>query len=84
LGYCWNRAISINDKNLLQVIVFVFGFLFVFLFMFKNLSRSAAVGIVCYDVTNAESFEKVKFWVKELQSYEENCIIVLTGTKSEF
>ena len=34
------------------------------------------------DITDRSSFEKVKFWVGELQTHEESACIVLVGTKS--
>jgi len=43
--------------------------------------RSARAAAVCYDLTNKDSFEKVKFWVDELLNNEENCIIYIVGTK---
>jgi GTPase SAR1 family protein len=57
----------------------------------------AEAAVVCYDLTDAESWDKVvcalllrlmqahvwqvKFWVKEILTYEENCILALVGTK---
>jgi len=43
--------------------------------------RGAAAAVVCYDITNQMSFDRVKFWVDELQKFEENCRIYLCGTK---
>lgn len=43
--------------------------------------RSAKAAIVCYDLTDASSFERAKFWVDELNSNEEGCFIYLCGTK---
>jgi GTPase SAR1 family protein len=37
--------------------------------------------VVCYDLTDAKSFDKVKFWVNELLQVEEHAIIALVGTK---
>jgi len=37
--------------------------------------------VVCYDLTNKESFQKVRFWVTELLQNEENCQIYVIGTK---
>uniref|UniRef100_A0A7N4UY13 RAB24, member RAS oncogene family n=1 Tax=Sarcophilus harrisii TaxID=9305 RepID=A0A7N4UY13_SARHA len=45
--------------------------------------RGAKAAIVCYDLTDSSSFERAKFWVKELQSLEESCQIYLCGTKSD-
>mmetsp|Transcript_14592 Transcript_14592/g.57294 ORF Transcript_14592/g.57294 Transcript_14592/m.57294 type:complete len:209 (+) Transcript_14592:154-780(+) len=43
--------------------------------------RSARAAIVCYDLTNKASFDKVEFWIKELLQNEENCDIYIVGTK---
>jgi len=43
--------------------------------------RGAAAAVVCYDITNQQSFERVRFWVDELQKHEEGCRIYLCGTK---
>ncbi|KAM4748083.1 ras-related protein Rab-24 [Rhinophrynus dorsalis] len=45
--------------------------------------RGAKAAIVCYDLTDSSSFERVKFWVNELQNFEENCRIYICGTKSD-
>ncbi|XP_056431007.1 ras-related protein Rab-24 isoform X2 [Hyla sarda] len=45
--------------------------------------RGAKAAIVCYDLTDCSSFERVKFWVNELQSCEEHCQIYICGTKSD-
>merc|ERR1712137_1283654 len=43
--------------------------------------RSARAAIVCYDLTNKATFEKVEFWIDELLTNEENCDIYIVGTK---
>jgi len=43
--------------------------------------RSARAAIVCHDLTNASSWEKVQFWIDELVANEENCDIYIVGTK---
>lgn len=35
------------------------------------------------DLTSAASFEKVKYWVNELQQHEPNCVLVFCGTKMD-
>ncbi|XP_067391340.1 ras-related protein Rab-24 [Emydura macquarii macquarii] len=45
--------------------------------------RGARAAIVCYDLTDGSSFQRAKFWVNELQNFEENCRIYLCGTKSD-
>jgi Ras-related protein Rab-24 len=43
--------------------------------------RSAKAAVVCYDVTDARTWEKVKFWVEELKKHESECRIYIVGTK---
>ncbi|XP_053317863.1 ras-related protein Rab-24 [Spea bombifrons] len=45
--------------------------------------RGAKAAIVCYDLTDSSSFDRVKFWVNELQNFEEHCRIYICGTKSD-
>ena len=32
--------------------------------------RSASAAVVCFDLTEKESFERARYWVDELRSYE--------------
>eukprot|EP01120_Amphizonella_sp_Union-15-10_P000207 TRINITY_DN10242_c0_g2_i1.p1 TRINITY_DN10242_c0_g2~~TRINITY_DN10242_c0_g2_i1.p1 ORF type:complete len:215 (-),score=38.16 TRINITY_DN10242_c0_g2_i1:180-782(-) len=43
--------------------------------------RSARAACVCFDLTNALSFKKLKFWVDELLTNEEECSVYIIGTK---
>eukprot|EP01098_Paradermamoeba_levis_P003474 TRINITY_DN1578_c0_g1_i1.p1 TRINITY_DN1578_c0_g1~~TRINITY_DN1578_c0_g1_i1.p1 ORF type:complete len:129 (+),score=22.74 TRINITY_DN1578_c0_g1_i1:337-723(+) len=43
--------------------------------------RNARAAVVCFDLTHAKSFEKVKFWTKELMENEKDCAIYVVGTK---
>jgi Ras-related protein Rab-24 len=43
--------------------------------------RGAKAAIVCYDVMNERSWEKLKFWVEEVKMCEEDCRIYIVGTK---
>ncbi|XP_077448463.1 ras-related protein Rab-24 isoform X2 [Stigmatopora argus] len=45
--------------------------------------RGARAAVVCYDLTDSSSFQRARFWVKELQNCEEHCKIYLCGTKSD-
>jgi len=46
--------------------------------------RGAAAAIVVYDLTNKESFNGAKSWVKELQRRgDPNVVIALAGNKSD-
>ncbi|KAL7301817.1 hypothetical protein TKK_0005425 [Trichogramma kaykai] len=51
--------------------------------MAKIYYRGAAAAIVCFDLTNPESFARAKFWMRELRSIEENCVVYLCGTKKD-
>jgi GTPase SAR1 family protein len=46
--------------------------------------RGAAAAIVVYDVTNKDSFNGAKSWVKELQRRgDPNVVIALAGNKAD-
>ncbi|KAJ4454731.1 putative Ras-related protein Rab-24 [Paratrimastix pyriformis] len=45
--------------------------------------RNAGAAIICYDMTDASSFARAKFWVNELLASEKNCLIFLAGTKQD-
>jgi len=46
--------------------------------------RGAAAAIVVYDITNRDSFQRAKQWVKELQRQgNPNIVIALAGNKSD-
>jgi len=51
--------------------------------MTRHYYKGAEAAIVCYDLTDGASFERVKFWVNELLAVEENAIIAIVGTKSD-
>lgn len=45
--------------------------------------RGAKAAVVCYDITMSNTFQKAKFWVRELRAIEEECKIYLVGTKTD-
>uniref|UniRef100_A0A7S0SQD1 Uncharacterized protein n=1 Tax=Mantoniella antarctica TaxID=81844 RepID=A0A7S0SQD1_9CHLO len=46
--------------------------------------RGASAAVVVYDITSPESFEKAKFWIKELQKHASpGIVIALVGNKSD-
>lgn len=49
--------------------------------MMKIYYRKAYVAIVCYDITNASSWDRVSYWVNEIRDVEGDCKIILVGTK---
>ncbi|XP_033101038.1 uncharacterized protein LOC117104330 [Anneissia japonica] len=49
--------------------------------LIRTYCRGAKAAILCYDVTEATSFEKAKFWAGELLQNEKKCKIYLCGTK---
>lgn len=51
--------------------------------MTRHYYTNAQGAVVCFDLTDPKSFEKAKFWVKELQNVEENIVISLAGTKAD-
>jgi len=51
--------------------------------MTRHYYKGAEAAVICYDLTDAKSWEKVKFWVNEILAIEENCILAIVGTKSD-
>lgn len=51
--------------------------------MVKIYYRGASAAIVCYDISDAGSFAKAKYWIRELRSVEEDCKVYLCATKSD-
>ena len=45
--------------------------------------RGARAAILCFDLTDAESFDKARYWAGELEQNEPNCLIYLCGTKKD-
>ncbi|CAG0914069.1 unnamed protein product [Notodromas monacha] len=45
--------------------------------------RGAKAAIVCYDLTDADSFREAQFWAQELLKQEDACKIYLCGTKAD-
>ncbi|EDO42787.1 predicted protein [Nematostella vectensis] len=43
--------------------------------------RGAKAAVICFDLTEEESFLRAKYWVNELHTYESSCRIYLCGTK---
>eukprot|EP00300_Choanocystis_sp_HF-7_P031328 c4057_g1_i2.p1 GENE.c4057_g1_i2~~c4057_g1_i2.p1 ORF type:complete len:172 (+),score=24.74 c4057_g1_i2:189-704(+) len=45
--------------------------------------RGAGAAIICFDLTDSSTWEKVKFWVNELRQSEQDCKIFVAGTKKD-
>lgn len=46
--------------------------------------KDSAVAIVCYDVTNAESFTSVEKWIEDAKAIrEDDVLLILVGNKSD-
>jgi len=45
--------------------------------------RGSAAALVVYDITSVESFEKAKYWIRELQSNSPDTIVTLVGNKCD-
>jgi len=46
--------------------------------------KDSAVAIVCYDVTNRESFESVDKWIEDAKAIrEDEVLLILVGTKAD-
>jgi GTPase SAR1 family protein len=51
--------------------------------MTRHYYKGADGAVVCFDLTDTGSWEKVKFWVGEVRGAEPNCSIAIVGTKSD-
>ncbi len=49
--------------------------------MTRHYYKGADGAVICYDLTDAESWEKVKFWVKEIQQAEDDVTLAIVGCK---
>ncbi|KAJ3444254.1 ras-related protein rab-24 [Anaeramoeba flamelloides] len=47
----------------------------------KMYYRGADAAIICYDIIDEQSFEKLKFWTKQLINNQPDCRVWFTGTK---
>lgn len=45
--------------------------------------RDTWAALLCYDLTSADSWEKVRFWVAELHEHEPNARLYFVGTKAD-
>ncbi|XP_046143012.1 ras-related protein Rab-24-like [Osmia bicornis bicornis] len=51
--------------------------------MIKLYYRGAKAAVVCYDITKSNTFQKAKFWVRELRAVEEGCKVYICATKKD-
>ena len=46
--------------------------------------RDASVALICYDITNKQSFESAKYWYNQIEEKgDTDCIKILVATKSD-
>jgi small GTP-binding protein len=50
----------------------------------KKYYHEAEACLICYDLTDQESWEKLQNWVQEVQSTEPDCLLIFVGTKKDF
>ena len=52
--------------------------------MIPSYIKDSAVAIVCYDVTNRESFQSVDKWIEDAKAIrEDDVLLILVGTKAD-
>lgn len=51
--------------------------------MAKMFYRDAKAAIVCYDITNRDSWDGLRSWITELREAEERCKVFICGTKKD-
>lgn len=50
----------------------------------KSFYRNAAGAFLVYDISNAESFHKLDFWIKEMkENARQNMVLILVGNKND-
>ena len=50
----------------------------------RSYYRNASAVVIVYDITNRNTFEKAKIWIKEIEDYvDSNVLRVLVGNKSD-
>ena len=45
--------------------------------------KDSAVAIVCYDITNQESFDGVNRWIEDARAISDEVLFILVGNKSD-
>lgn len=45
--------------------------------------REAQAAVICYDVNSEKSLESCEYWVNQLKTHEEQCLLYLVGNKSD-
>ena len=82
-GYSWTRTLSGDNNDSKSFHSCRLG-LHLFLFHFVQYYRDAAGVLVVYDVTNGESFSRVRRWIDEINKYCDDSIAkVLVGNKDD-
>ncbi|CAL7937700.1 unnamed protein product [Xylocopa violacea] len=51
--------------------------------MIRMYYRGAKAAIICYDITKSETFQRAKFWIRELRAVEEGCKLYICATKND-
>ncbi|XP_017878284.1 ras-related protein Rab-24-like [Ceratina calcarata] len=51
--------------------------------MCKIYYRGAKAAIICYDITMPDTFQKAKYWIRELRDIEEDCKVYICATKKD-
>ncbi|XP_076758754.1 ras-related protein Rab-24 isoform X2 [Xylocopa sonorina] len=51
--------------------------------MIRMYYRGAKAAIICYDITKSETFQRAKFWIRELRTVEEGCKLYICATKND-
>merc|ERR1719402_1371744 len=45
--------------------------------------RGAKAAVVCYSVNDPDAWDKLRFWIEELQKFEKDCRIYICATKMD-
>ena len=45
--------------------------------------RGAFAAVICYEVRNRESWDRLKYWINEVRTFERDCKIYICATKKD-
>ncbi|KAH0790108.1 small GTP-binding protein [Histomonas meleagridis] len=77
------KDVTINDQQL-ELLIWDTAGQEVYRGLAPMYYRSALIAIIVFDVTKAESFDSVSYWIRELKTnVEENIVILVCGNKTD-
>ena len=81
-GYL-QQVVRLKDSTVLKLDIWDTGGQERFRALLQMYYREAQAAVICYDVNVEKSLESCEYWVRELKSREENCLLFLVGNKCD-